>query len=150
MDSAIWLHRQFILNLDYYSRQLLYHRRYVTYLTNAPSQKNLCIIPTVFKTDLLQEINALDVADQRLKAIHDRTSVLETVRPAVFRGHIKRNADTRKVLNLNTIQHARLAAEMTQLQRQDAAIALSQGEIIRRLTSVNMVYIPPTFIAVGL
>ena len=51
-------------------------------------------------------------------------------------------------LNLNTIKHARLAAEMTQLQRQDAAIAISQGKTIRRLTFVNMVYLPPTSIAV--
>lgn len=88
MDSATWLHRQFTLNLDYCSRQLLYHRRYVTCLTNAPLQQGLCIIPTVFKTDLLQETNAFDVADERLRAIRDRTtSILETVRLAVFCGH---------------------------------------------------------------
>ena len=74
MDSSTWLHRRFILNLDYCSRQLLYHRRYVTYLTNAPSQRGLCIIPTVFKTDLLQEIKTLVVADQRLRAIRDLTT----------------------------------------------------------------------------
>lgn len=51
-------------------------------------------------------------------------------------------------MNLNTIKHAKLAAEMTKLQREDARITISQGETLKRLTLVNMVYLPPMFVAV--
>jgi hypothetical protein len=59
MDAATWLHRQFIINIDYCLRQLLYHQRFVTYLMNCSSQKGLCIAPSVYKRDLLQEKDAL-------------------------------------------------------------------------------------------
>ncbi|KAH7378650.1 hypothetical protein BKA64DRAFT_245780 [Cadophora sp. MPI-SDFR-AT-0126] len=130
MGSLTWLHRRFIMNLDYCSRQLLYHQRFVTYLTNTPLQKGLCIAPTVYKQDLLQEKDALVVADQRLKAIRDRTtSTIETV------------------LSLHAARQAQLASEMTALQRQDAAIAVRQNHAVRRLTFVTMAYLPPSFIA---
>jgi hypothetical protein len=60
--SANWLHRQFIPMIDYSERQLNYHSRYVAYLTNAPTQHGLCIYPSTFATDLLQENDALAVA----------------------------------------------------------------------------------------
>ncbi|KAL0262803.1 hypothetical protein SLS55_001777 [Diplodia seriata] len=114
MDSATWLHRQFILNIDYFQRQLMYQQRYVNYLVNAPSQEGLHIVPGVFKKDLLQESNALIVVDQRLKALRNWTSaILDTV------------------VNLNAVKQARLAAEMTQLQHEDAALTFSQGQSIR-------------------
>ncbi|PVH79483.1 hypothetical protein DL98DRAFT_589352 [Cadophora sp. DSE1049] len=128
--STTWLQRRFIMNLDYCSLQLLYHQRFITYLTNAPLQKGLCIAPVMYKCDLLQEKDALVVAVQRLKDIRDRTtSILETV------------------LNLHAAHQAKLASEMTALQRQDAAIAVLQNDAIRRLTFVNMAYLPPSFIA---
>ncbi|KAK5159436.1 hypothetical protein LTS14_002578 [Recurvomyces mirabilis] len=130
MDSATWLHRQFISNLDYFQRQLLYHQRYVTYLMNAPAQEGLCIAPTVFGKDLLQENNALRVVDQRLAALRTQTTaILNTV------------------VNLSAVQQARLAQEMTLLQRKDAILTFNQGESIRRLTILNMIYLPATFIA---
>lgn len=80
MDAAPWLHRRFLLNIDFMQHQLRYHARYVTYLTNAPSQQGLCIIPTIFKKELLQENDALRVVEQRLLAIRERTTaILETV-----------------------------------------------------------------------
>lgn len=36
---------------------------------------------------------------------------------------------------------------MTRLQRQDAAVSFRQGESIRRLTLLNMIFLPPSFIA---
>lgn len=80
MNSAPWLHRRFLLNIDHIQHQLRYHRRYVTYLANSPLQKGLCIVPTIFKGDLVQESDALLMVDQRLAALRDRTTaILETV-----------------------------------------------------------------------
>lgn len=80
MDAAPWLHRRFLLSIDYFQHQLRYHNRYVDYLTNAGTQKGYYIVPTSFKKDLQQEYDALKVVDQRLKALRDRTTaVLETV-----------------------------------------------------------------------
>ncbi len=36
---------------------------------------------------------------------------------------------------------------MAQLQRKDTQVSLDQGETIRRLTLLNMVFLPPSFIA---
>lgn len=91
MDSAQWLHRRFLLNIDNFQRQLRYHRRYVSYLTHAPIQEGLCIVPQIFKRDLGQESDALTVVEQRLTALRDRTTaVLETVRVSFHKTHISR------------------------------------------------------------
>jgi len=51
------------------------------------------------------------------------------------------------IISLNSIKQARLAGEMAQLQREDALVSLDQGEAIRRLTLINMAFLPPSFIA---
>lgn len=47
------------------------------------------------------------------------------------------------------VKQARLASKMTELQMKDAQLSFTQNESIRRLTVVNMVYLPATFIAVS-
>lgn len=47
------------------------------------------------------------------------------------------------------MKQARFAQEIAQLQRQDAILTFNQGESVRRLTVVNMIYLPATFVAVG-
>jgi hypothetical protein len=69
IESANWLHRKFILMIDYSERQLNYHSRFVTYLTNASSQHGLCIRPTTFERDLLQERDAMVVVCSRFLAL---------------------------------------------------------------------------------
>jgi hypothetical protein len=53
-------------------------------------------------------------------------------------------------MSLNSIKQARLAGEMAQLQRDDAATSLRQGEFMRRLTLLNMFFLPPSLMAVSL
>lgn len=47
------------------------------------------------------------------------------------------------------VKQARLASSMMEIQMKDAQLSYSQNESIRRLTIVNMVYLPATFIAVS-
>jgi Mg2+ and Co2+ transporter CorA len=54
-----------------------------------------------------------------------------------------------QAMNLNVIKQAHLSQKMTELQRKDAELAFNQNQSIRRLTVVNMVYLPATFIAVS-
>lgn len=132
MESANWLHRKFLSNIDYFERQLLYHSRYVHYITHTPPRPGLFINPTIFQDDLLQESSALSVMDQRLGVLKARTTaVLETV------------------VSLMAVKQARLASSMMEIQMKDAQLSYSQNESIRRLTIVNMVYLPATFIAVS-
>jgi hypothetical protein len=66
--------------VDYSERQLSYHSRFITYLTNAPSQRGLCIRPSTFERDLLQEKDAMVVVCSRFLALRTRTSaILDTV-----------------------------------------------------------------------
>lgn len=37
---------------------------------------------------------------------------------------------------------------MTRLQREDSRVTIAQGETLKRLTLLNMMYLPPTFAAV--
>lgn len=80
IESAPFLHREFILNLDYIQRQLFYHRRYVTYLTSPVTHPETHIAPSIYHQDLIQEGDALGFIDLRLKALRNRTTaVLEMV-----------------------------------------------------------------------
>ncbi len=80
IDAAPFLHRQFILNIDYIQRQLFYHRRYVTYLIGPATHPETNIMPSIYLQDLVQESDALGFVDLRLKALRDRTtSVLDMV-----------------------------------------------------------------------
>jgi hypothetical protein len=80
MSAASYLHRQFLLNLDNFQRDLFYHRRYVHYLINHKSNLDLHIIPTTAIEDLRQEDHALSVLNDRLKTIRERvTTALEMV-----------------------------------------------------------------------
>jgi Mg2+ and Co2+ transporter CorA len=53
-----------------------------------------------------------------------------------------------KALSLVAVKQARISGKIAELQWKDAQLTLKQGESIRRLTIVNMVYLPATFIAV--
>ena len=80
MQAASYLHRQFLLNLDIFQRDLFYHRRYVSYCLTHATNPTRYIVPTLFIPDLKQEDNALAVLDLRLKAIRNRTTtILEMV-----------------------------------------------------------------------
>jgi hypothetical protein len=130
MSAASYLHRQFLLNLDIFQRDLFYHRRYVGYLIQHKDNLERFIVPTMFLQDLQQEEGALVVLDSRLKAIRVRTTtVLEMV------------------LNITSIEQARLSSDILKLQRTDAKVAFQQGESIKRLTLLNMFYLPPSFVA---
>jgi len=48
---------------------------------------------------------------------------------------------------LNSIKQSNIAAEQTRIQIEDNRIALKQGESVRRLTFVNMLFLPPSFVA---
>jgi hypothetical protein len=48
---------------------------------------------------------------------------------------------------LSSIKQSRLAGEIAQLQREDTLVSLDQGETIRRLTLLNMAFLPLSFIA---
>lgn len=76
MKAAGFLGRRFLLNLDYFQRQLFYHQRCINYLTNGPTNGANMILPNYFKKDLLQEANALLVIDGRLAALRDRTTTV--------------------------------------------------------------------------
>jgi len=66
--------------IDYSERQLNYHSRFVTYLTNAPTQRDMCISPKTFEKDLLQERDAMVTVCSRLSALRARAgAVLDTV-----------------------------------------------------------------------
>ena len=52
-----------------------------------------------------------------------------------------------QVLSLNSIKQSKLATEQTRIQLQDTKISLQQGESIRKLTLVNMAFLPPSFVA---
>ncbi len=80
ITAAAFLHRQFILNLDYIQRQIFYHRRYVTYLISPITHAETNIAPSIYHQDLMQESDALEFVDLRLKALRNRTvSILEMV-----------------------------------------------------------------------
>jgi hypothetical protein len=51
-------------------------------------------------------------------------------------------------MNLHAVKQARFSQNMMELQRKDAELAFNQNLSIRRLTVLNMVYLPATFIAV--
>ncbi|KFY92521.1 hypothetical protein V500_04163 [Pseudogymnoascus sp. VKM F-4518 (FW-2643)] len=130
ITATSFLGRRFLLNLDYFQRQLLYQQRYINFLTSMPAYKENSIVPRAFLEDLKQEGNALLVVDSRLKALRDRTTtILNTV------------------ISLNSIRQARIAGDMAQLQREDAAMSFRQGESLRRLTLLNMVFLPPSLVA---
>ncbi|KAK3382999.1 hypothetical protein B0T24DRAFT_661591 [Lasiosphaeria ovina] len=130
--SANWLHRKLILMIDYSERQLSYHSRFITYLTNAPSQHGLCIHPQTFERDLLQEKDAMVAVCSRFSALRTRTSaILDTA------------------MNLHAVKQARFSQNMMELQRKDAELAFNQNQSMRRLTVLNMVYLPATFIAIS-
>lgn len=121
--AAGFLHRQYLLSIDYFQRQLFYHERYITYLISQMKIQDPTLVPSVFKPDFLQESDALKVVGLRLNALRMRTtSVLDMI------------------LSLNSIKQ-------TAIQTQDAKIAISQGEYIRRLTQVTMAFLPPSFVA---
>ena len=80
MEAAPYLHRQFLLSIDIFQRDLAYHRRYVNYLMSKTTNPDRYIAPSIFLADLSQENNALSVLDNRLKAIRERTTtILEMV-----------------------------------------------------------------------
>lgn len=116
----------------------------------------LCIVPTIFAQDLLQESDALLVVEKRLKSLKSRTSaILETVSltSPLSRGQSVAETDFMcpgvQTMDLMAVKQARLASKMTELQMKDAQLSFTQNESIRRLTVVNMVYLPATFIAVS-
>jgi hypothetical protein len=152
MAAAPYLHRQFLFSLDIFQRDLFYHRRYVTYLIGHQSNPDRYIVPTIFLEDLRQEENALSVLDSRLKAKRERTTtILEIVSTELLRGRllVTDHTDILQILNITSIDQARLSGELLKLQRTDAEVAFQQGESIKRLTMLNMIYLPPSFIAVG-
>lgn len=52
-------------------------------------------------------------------------------------------------MNLNAMRQAEVSQKIMELQREDAVLALNQNQSMKRLTVVNMVYLPATFIAVS-
>lgn len=76
IDSAGFLHRQYLLSIDYFQRQLFYHERYVTYLIGQVTSQESNIIPTVFRPDFIQEGDALKVVGLRLNALRQRTTAV--------------------------------------------------------------------------
>ncbi|TAQ87788.1 hypothetical protein B7494_g3869 [Chlorociboria aeruginascens] len=128
--AAGFLGQRFLLNLDYFQRQLLHQQRYINFLTTTPGNIKNSIFPVVFIEDLKQEANALLVVNKRLQALRDRTKNILNI-----------------ILNLNGVKQARLASEMAQLQREDAAISFRQGESIRHLTILTMLFLPPSLVA---
>lgn len=70
------MHREFILYIDFFQRQLFYHRRYVAYLITHAVNIDRYIIPTLFHADISQENDALQVLDLRLKAVRERTTTV--------------------------------------------------------------------------
>ena len=153
MAAAPYLHRQFLLNLDIFQRDLFYHGRYVAYLIDHKSDPERYIVPTIFVEDLRQEENALSLLDSRLKAIRERTTtILEMVGVDMIKKKTKATAciDDGQILNITNIEQARLSSALLKLQRADAQIAFRQGESIKRLTMLNMIYLPPWLAAVGL
>ncbi|KAK2603562.1 hypothetical protein QQS21_004242 [Conoideocrella luteorostrata] len=93
IESAKWLHRKFLLNIDYFERQLLYHSRYINYLTSPPSQPDIAICPNTFKQDLIQEGDALRAVNQRLKALRTRTTA--TLETTVYGMQIAENQENK-------------------------------------------------------
>jgi Mg2+ and Co2+ transporter CorA len=51
-------------------------------------------------------------------------------------------------MNLHAVKQTLLSQKMMELQRRDAELAFNQNQSIKRLTVLNMVYLPATFIAV--
>ena len=121
--AAGFLHRQYLLSIDYFQRQLFYHERYVTYLISHVKSKDTNIVPSIFMPDFIQEGDALKVVGLRLNALRMRTTAFLDM-----------------ILNLNSIKQ-------TKIQSQDARFALGQGESIRKLTLVTMAFLPPSFVA---
>ena len=121
--AAGMLHRQYLLSIYYFQRQLFYHERYVTYLTGQVTSKESTITPGVFQPDFQQEHDALKVVGLRLNALRQRTTAVLDM-----------------VLSLNSIKQ-------TMLQSQDAKIAIGQGESVRKLTLITMAFLPPSFVA---
>ncbi len=108
MQSADWLHRKFLYNIDYIERQLLYHRRYVTCLVNVPCKEGLRIVPRIFEKHLRQESDACMVVDERLKALRTRATVLmEAVRASRIQNPTAAN-DRPSVLALTDLWHVRV------------------------------------------
>lgn len=52
IEAAEFLGRQYLLNIDYFRRQLLYHQRYINYLTSDIDNRENNIVPTALFTDL--------------------------------------------------------------------------------------------------
>lgn len=51
-------------------------------------------------------------------------------------------------MNLHAVKQGRFSQNMMELQGNDAQLAFNQNQSIRRLTVLDMVYLPATFIAV--
>ncbi|KAK3171563.1 hypothetical protein OEA41_003647 [Lepraria neglecta] len=73
LKVAPQIHREFLLNVHFFQRQITYHQRYVSYLINHAQDTRL-IYPTRFKLDMSQENDALMVLNSRLKAVIDHTT----------------------------------------------------------------------------
>ncbi|KAL9100917.1 MAG: hypothetical protein Q9163_003777 [Psora crenata] len=131
IEAAPYRHREFLPYIDYSRRQLFYHQRYLSYLVSH-AEDIRCIYPSRFRPDMLQEGDALKVLDSRLMAIRDRTTTVLDM-----------------IISLTSIKQARLSSELLLLQRQDAASSLQQGESLKRLTMLNIMYLPPSFVAVS-
>ncbi len=81
IDAAGFLHRHFLVNIDYFQRQFFYHERFLTYLTSPPTHRESMVSPTVFRQDFMQENDAMRPLGLRLGALRTRTTtVLEMVR----------------------------------------------------------------------
>ncbi|CAO1605019.1 hypothetical protein XANCAGTX0491_008556 [Xanthoria calcicola] len=80
IEAAPYLHRQFLLYIDYFQRQLFYHQRYVSYLITHVEDVSNNIYPTRLKADVAQANDALKALNLRLGALRERTTtVLEMV-----------------------------------------------------------------------
>lgn len=122
----------------------------MTYLTTDATNPERYVVPTLFKAEMSQENDALQVLDLRLKALRERTTtVLEMVIYIAFLNVLLRLMIQTKILSLSSIKQSRLSSEILLLQRQDAAISFKQGESVKRLTVLNMLYLPPSFVAVS-
>ena len=104
LKVAPQIHREFLLNVHFFQRQITYHQRYVSYLINH-AQDTRHIYPTRFKSEMSQENDALMVLNSRLKAVIDHTTAaLEMVSDMQHRPKISRADNKLKDIELDQHQ----------------------------------------------
>lgn len=77
IEAAPYLHREFILYIDFFQRELFYHKRYASYLI-AHTADPRYLYPTESRPNVSQEYEALTVLHKRMQAVRlRRTTILD-------------------------------------------------------------------------